>query len=475
MPMSDADASLLTPDLCVIGAGSGGLSAAAGAVQLGASVVLVEGAEMGGDCLNYGCVPSKALIAAAHAAQVLRAGAPGVAGMPPLVDFAAVMAHVRAARATIAPHDSEARFTGLGVQVLRGWARFTGPDELQVGTTRIRARRVVLATGSCPRIPDLPGLAAVPWLTNETVFDLASLPAHLVILGGGPIGCEMAQAFRRLGSQVTLIQSRKILPRDDPAATALIRARLAAEGIRLIEDARVTSAGLGPQLILASGEAISGSHLLIATGRTPAVDRLNLPAAGIETSATGIVTDARLRTSNRRVFAIGDAAGMEQFTHVAGYHAGLVVRQALFGLPVRLRHDHIPHVTYTDPELAQVGLTEAEARAAHGPALTVVEAPFARNDRAITEAATEGFLKLMVVKGRPVGATLVGPGAGDQITPLSLAVGQGLKMSALAGLITAYPTRSDIIKAAVGAYYSPRLFANPWLKRAVALVQRFLP
>lgn len=466
---------LLTPDLCIIGAGSAGLSVAAGAAQLGASVVLIEGGQMGGDCLNHGCVPSKALIAAAHAAQATRRGGPGVAPTPPHVDFPATMAHVRRSIATIAPHDSEARFTGLGVTVIRGWASFTGPREIAVGTTRIRARRFVLATGSRPRIPDLPGLASVPYLTNETLFDVPELPSHLLILGGGPIGCEMAQAFRRLGASVTLIQRGTILPREDPAAVALVRAQFVAEGIRVIERATIARAESGPSLTLATGEVVVGSHLLIACGRAPAHDRLNLAAAGIDATDKGITTDRHLRTTNTRVFAIGDAAGREQFTHVAGYHAGLVVRRALFGLPAPLRADHIPHVTFTDPELAQVGVTEAAARLCYGAALTVVEAPFARNDRAVTEGQTAGFLKVIVHKGRPIGATLVGPGAGDLITPWSLALAAHMKMSAMASLITAYPARSDITKAAVSAYYSPRLFANPWVKRVVSVVQHFLP
>ena len=210
-------------------------------------------------------------------------------------------------------------------------------------------------------------------------------------------------------------------------------------------------------------------------GRAPAHDRLNLAAAGIAATGKGITTDRHLRSTNRRVFAIGDATGQEQFTHVAGYHAGLVVRRALFGLPAPVRHDHIPHVTFTDPELAQVGLTEAEARSRYGLAAEVVQVPFAKNDRAITEGETIGFLKVMIHQGRPIGATLIGPGAGDLIMPWSLAIASRLKMSAIAGLITAYPTRSDITKAAVSAYYSPRLFANPWIKRVVSVVQKFLP
>lgn len=465
---------VVTADLCVIGAGSGGLSVAAGAAQLGARVVLIEGAAMGGDCLNHGCVPSKALIAAGHAAAALRRGGPGVAGVQPAVDFAAVMAHVRAAIATIAPHDSEERFTGLGVRVIRDWARFTGPGEVQAGRYRIRARRFVVATGSRPHLPDLPGLANVPHLTNETIFDLTALPDHLLILGGGPIGCEMAQTFRRLGARVTLLARHAILPREDAEAAALVRARLLSEEVEVREGVQVAAVQPGPVLLLDDGSRIAGSHLLIATGRRPATLGLGLETAGIAATEAGITTDDRLRSSNRRVFAIGDVAGRGQFTHLAGYHAGIVVRQALFGLPARARADHIPRVTYTDPELAHVGLTEAEARQAHGRA-EVVTAPFARNDRAVTEGETAGFLKVVVVGGRPVGATLVGPGAGDLIAPWALAIANRLKLPRIAGTVLPYPTRSEITRAAVSAYYSPRLFANPWLKRVVSVVQRVLP
>lgn len=472
MPAADA---ILRPDLCVIGAGSGGLSVAAGAAQLGASVVLIEGAKMGGDCLNHGCVPSKALIAAARAAQAQRAGGPGIAPVAPQIDFAAVMAHVQGAIAAIAPHDSEERFTGLGVRVLRDWARFVSPREVQAGAHRIRARRFVIATGARPAIPELPGLADLPYLTNETLFDLVSLPEHLLILGGGPVGVEMGQAFRRLGAEVTLVARHALLPKEDPRAAALVRDRMVGEGVRVLEQAAVTRAGPGPVLHLASGEALAGSHLLVATGRIPAIGTLDLAAAGIAASAQGIATDDRLRTSNRRVFAIGDVTGRGQLTRLAGHHAGVVVRQALFGLRARARDGQVPRVTYADPELAQVGLTEAEALSRHAAALTVSQAPFAHNDRALVEAAPEGFLKVMVVQGRPVGATLVGPGAGELIAPWALALSRGLGMAQMSGMETPYPTRSDIARAAVSAYYSPKLFASPWAKRVVRLVQRVLP
>ena len=448
-------------DICVIGAGSGGLSVAAGAVQMGARVVLVEAGEMGGDCLNTGCVPSKALL---HA---------GKAGG----GWAAAHVHVRETIAAIAPQDSVERFEGLGVHVLKGFARFTSPREVEVGAARIMARRFVLATGSRPFVPGIPGLDALPYLTNETIFDLAQRPTHLVVLGGGPVGIEMAQAHHRLGARVTVVEAGRALGREDPEAAVLVLETLRQKGIEIIEDAPVTAAGThaeGFALDTAKGEIV-GSHLLVATGRAPSVDGMGLDTAGIETTAQGIATDARLRTTNRRVYAIGDVTGGPGFTHVAGYQAGVVVRSALFGLPARARTDHIPHAIYTTPELAQVGLTEAEARAAHGDALEVVRADLAGNDRAIATDQTAGFLKVMVVKGRPVGATLVGNDAGEQIAVWALAVSARLKMSAIAGTVLPYPTMAELSKRAAGAYFSPRLFDNLWVKRVVRTAQRLLP
>ena len=452
---------VLTPDLCVIGAGSGGLSVAAGAVQMGAEVVLVERGAMGGDCLNTGCVPSKAL---------LHAGAEGL-------DWTAAHAHVRATIATIAPHDSVERFEGLGVTVLRGSARFTSPRELAVGDTVLRARRYVIATGSQPFVPDIPGLGDLPYLTNETIFDLADRPDHLLVLGAGPVGVEMAQAHRRLGAAVTVIEAGTALGREDPDAAALVLAALDGEGVRILQNTEVTAARAHPDgiaLDTTAGE-IAGTHLLVATGRRPSVTALGLDAADVETGPQGIVTDAGMRTGNRRIYAIGDVAGGAQFTHVAGYQAGLVVRSALFGLPARARTDHIPRAIYTTPELAQVGLTEAEARAAHGEALEVVRTGMAENDRAVASAGGNGFLKLMVVRGRPVGATLVGEDAGEQIAFWALALSARLKMSTVAGTVLPYPTRAELSKRAAGAYFSPRLFGNLWVKRVVRAVQRFVP
>jgi pyruvate/2-oxoglutarate dehydrogenase complex dihydrolipoamide dehydrogenase (E3) component len=465
-------------DICVIGAGSGGLSVAAGAVQMGARVVLIEAGEMGGDCLNAGCVPSKALIAAAKAAEAQRRGFRGVAGNEPLVDFGAVKDHVAAVIAQIAPVDSQERFEGLGCTVIRAFARFTGPREVEAGGHLIRARRFVIATGSRPFVPPIQGVETTPYLTNETIFALRERPRHLIVIGGGPIGVEMAQAHRRLGSEVTVIEGARVLGREDPELAAVVIEALRAEGIAFIEGqpvVRLAGAEGAVEVTLGDGTQIGGSHILMAVGRKVALDGMNLQAAGIAHTPKGITVDARLRSSNRRVFAVGDAAGGPQFTHVAGWHAGIVVRQAVLGLPSRADPRAVPRVTYTDPELAQVGLTEAEARAAHGAGLTVVRAEFAHNDRAQAEGKGKGLVKVMVVRGRPVGAGIVGPQAGELIGPWALALSARLKMSAIAGMIAPYPTLGEVSKRAASAYFTPKLFDNPTLKRIVRLVQRWIP
>lgn len=468
----------ISTDVCVIGAGSAGLSLAAGAVQMGARVVLIEGAAMGGDCLNHGCVPSKALLAAGAAAEARRRGGMGLRPEVPAVDFAAAKDHVDAVIAAIAPHDSQERFEGLGVTVIRAMARFTSPREVEAGGHLIRARRFVIATGARPVLPPIDGIEKVPVLTNETIFALRAPPKHLLILGGGPIGMEMAQAHRRLGCKVTVIEAAQLLSREDPEAALVVTDALAAEGVVLRQGqavVRLRPLPEGVEAVLADGEVITASHLLAATGRKPMLEGLGLDAAGVAHTAQGVTVGAGLRsTTNRRVYALGDAAGGAQFTHLAGAHAGVVIRQILLGLPAKAPQ-RVPRVTYTDPELAQAGLTEAEARAAHGAALTVLRQPFAGNDRARTEGRTAGFLKLMVVKGRPVGATLVGPGAGEAIAFWQLALTGRVKLSTIAGMILPYPTRAEIGKRAAGAYFSARLFDNPAVRRVVRLVQRLLP
>ena len=467
----------LKVDVCVIGAGSGGLSVAAGAVQLGASVVLIEAHKMGGDCLNFGCVPSKALLAAAAKARAMDGGF-GVAGVQPQIDYAAAKDHVKNVIATIAPVDSQERFESMGVIVVRAYARFLSPTEVEAGDMRISARRFIIATGSTPFVPPIPGLADVPYLTNETIFELRDRPDHLIVIGGGPIGMEMAQAHRRLGCKVTVIEGARALGKDDPEMAAVVLDNLRAEGVDILEDApaaQVRAAQGAIEVVITDGRVVQGSHLLIAVGRKANLDQLNLAAAGVEFDRGGLKVDARLRTTNRRIYGVGDVAGRLQFTHVAGYHAGVVIRQILFGLPAKAATRHIPWATYTDPELAQVGMTEAEARKAYGHALTVVRFPYHENDRAIATGKTQGLIKVMVAKGKPIGVSIAGAQAGELIGLWALAIANNLKMSAIAGTVLPYPTLNEVSKRAAGAYFSPKLFDNLTVKRVVRLVQSVLP
>jgi len=466
----------LAPDLCVVGAGSAGLAVAAGAAQMGAEIVLVERGAMGGDCLNYGCVPSKSLLAASRLADIWRRGvALGIAYAAPQIDFAAVADSVQRVIASIAPNDSVERFERLGVKVLRAEARFTGPRTMRAGDYEIRPRRFVIATGSQPVIPPIPGLDRVSYLTNETVFANRQLPEHLIVIGGGPIGVEMAQAHRRLGAQVTVLDAGPLLPRDDPELADCLAERLRGEGIATLSRVEIIGVerdGNSVLLRLAGGDRIAGSHVLVAAGRRPNVAALDLSAAGIAATAKGITVDGRLRTTNRRAFAIGDVAGGPQFTHIALYHAGIVIRNALFRLPSRVDYRALPWVTYTDPELAQVGLTEAAARVARG-APRVLRWRFTENDRAQTEHDTAGLVKIVAGgNGRILGASILGAGAGDLILPWALAIAQRLKIGALANLIVPYPTRGEAGKRAAGSFYTPTLF-SPRTRRLVRFLARF--
>ncbi len=460
--------STISTDICIIGGGSAGLSVAAGAVQMGARVVLVEKGRMGGDCLNTGCVPSKALLAAAHHAHAIKNSHQfGLHTSPPNIDFAGVMAHVRDVIAGIAPHDSIERFERLGCTILTDHARFTSHNTLMAGETTVRAKRFIIATGSRAAIPPIPGLEDVPFLTNETLFDNDHCPQHLIIVGGGPIGIEMAQAHKRLGARVTVIEQGQILPKDDPDLVAIARQALEDDGVSLYENAlakQVTRHGTGHRLTMMHKGAeltLEGSHLLIATGRHANIEDLGLEQAGVECDKGAIKVDARLRTSNKRIFAIGDVTGGLQFTHMASYDAGIVIRNALFRLPARAHYRAVPWVTYIDPEIAQVGLTEEAARAAHGNCVRTASWHYAENDRARAERRTDGMIKVVTTaSGRILGAGIAGPKAGELIGLWSLAISQKMKIGAVAGHIAPYPTLGEISKRVAGAWYTPSLFSK---------------
>ena len=454
-------------DVCVIGAGSGGLSFSAGAVQMGADVILLEKGEMGGDCLNYGCVPSKALIAAGRAAHAVRSAKRfGIEVVEPTIDHEKVREHVKGVIADIAPHDSQERFEELGVRVIREHGRFSGPRTIVVGDFEIFANRIIISTGSAPTVPPIPGLDTVPFFTNETIFDHGEPIEHLLVIGGGPIGLELAQAHRRLGAKVTVIEGLKALGNDDPDLAVFVKERLTAEGIDIHEKALVKSiSGSAGALAIEAerdGEVLifEGSHLLLAVGRTPNIGDLNLEAAGIEAGRAGIPVNARMQTSNKRVFAIGDAAEGYKFTHIAGYQASIAIRNILFRLPAKSDYTAVPWVTYTSPELAQIGLTEAAARQQFGD-IKVLQANFADNDRARAEAETDGLLKVITTSnGGVVGASMVGEKAGELIQSWCLPISKKMKIKDVAGLILPYPTLGEINKRAAGSYYTPSLFSE---------------
>jgi len=469
----------ITCDICVIGAGSGGLSVAAGASQMGADVVLIEGHKMGGDCLNYGCVPSKSLLAAAKQAHAMGQGAGlGVAPVTPQVDYAAAKDHVASVIDTIAPVDSQERFEGFGVRVIRDWASFKDKRTVVAGEREITARRFVIATGSGPFVPPIDGIEDVPYFTNETIFDLRERPDHLLIIGGGPIGMEMAQAHARLGSKVTVIEGAKALGNDDRELAEVVIGQLQSEGVQIVEgqQAKRITGGDGSVTVETEGGSHTGSHLLVAVGRKVNLDRLNLDAAGVKHDRAVVVGDDLRSKTNKRVYAVGDAAGRMQFTHVAGYHAGIVVRSAVLGMSwAKARQDHIPWVTYTAPELAHVGLTEAQAREKFGGSLEVVRFNYDEIDRAVAEGKTKGFVKVLVAHGKPKGASIVGDQAGELIAMWAMAIANGQKMSAIANTVLPYPTLNEINKRVAGTYFSPKLFDSASVKTAVGLIQKYLP
>lgn len=466
-------------DLCVIGGGAAGLVAVAGGAALGAKVVLVEKHRLGGDCLWHGCVPSKALLHSAAAAQTLRTAArAGLDNVEPDVDLARVMERVRSVIGTLSPNDSPERFRSLGVEVVFGAGRFTAPDRFEVDGRPLTAKRFVLATGSRAAIPPISGLDRVPYLTNETLFGLREPVPHLLVVGGGPIGVEMAQAFRRLGSKLDLLESgHGILPREDPDMAGWVSRRMEAEGVRFHFGSQIVAvegaAGAVKLRLRHEGaeESVEGSHLLIATGRKPNLEGLGLEEAGVGVENGRLTLDARLRTTNKRIYACGDVAGPYLFTHMAEHQAGIVLRNALFHWPVRFQPHAVPWCTFTDPELARVGLSEDEAVRAGVPH-RVYGFDFAHIDRAIADDATEGRAKLVVApNGKLLGAALCGPHAGELIHEYVLALSKGMKVSDLAGVIHIYPTLAQINRRVAEMHLKAKLTpgARRWVQRLFGL------
>ncbi len=451
--------------LVVVGAGPGGLVAAAGAAGLGARVALVERSLMGGDCLNFGCVPSKALLRSAHFAHAQRAAPDfGIEADAVQVRLGEVLRRLRRVRSELALHDSAKRFTDLGVDVFLGTGCFGGKDVVRVGDQQLRFKRALIATGARPDVPPIPGLLDVAYHTNESIFSITALPRHLVVLGGGPIGCELAQAFRRLGCRVSIVEQRgRLLARDDPMASAALARQLESEGVTLalgFDVARVSADAGGIQLTCRDErqQAVTGDALLVATGRRPNVEDLALGAAGIETEAGAVAVDDRLRTSNSRVFAIGDVCSSYQFTHAADAMGRVALQNALFFGRKRMSALTIPRVTYTNPEVAHVGIgfDEAERRRGEVQTLTVAMGEL---DRAVVDGDTLGFacLHLDRRKGTLLGATMVAERAGDCIAELCFALTHRHTVRDLAQTVHPYPTQSEAWKRAADAWSRARL------------------
>ena len=458
-------------DICVIGAGSAGLSVASGAAQLGRSVVLFEADEMGGDCLNYGCVPSKALIAAGKHAHAFSSGeAFGVKVQKPEINFETVKAHIQGVIEHIAPVDSQERFEGLGCTVIRERARFKDAHTVESDTTEIRAKRFIVAVGSRASAPPIPGLADTPYLTNESIFSIEKQPKKLLIIGAGPIGLELGQAFKRLGSDVEIIDIAAPLGRSEPEHAEILVNALKAEGIVFHTPAKtklIRKTKTGVAIDLEDGTTISGSHLLVAAGRAPNVDGLGLENADIKFDRRGIEVTDSLRTSNKRVYAAGDVAkGMGGLTHAAGYHAGQLIRNFYFSPPYmgdmlgKANTARMPAAIYSQPELASIGMTEAEAiKAGHN--VRCVSFDFEENDRAIAERSDQGGVKIVATKkGKILGASVVGESAGEIIHMVSVAMTNNVKISGLAQIISPYPTRSEAVKRAASSWYTDALFSD---------------
>jgi len=475
---------MMRPDICVIGAGAGGLQVAMQTAAFGVRVVLVDPfkgqpGQAGGNAGRSGRLPLSALIAAARRAHgAAQSPAFGIHVGSIRVDFGRVRDHVQGVIRARAPNLARERLAGLGVRVIEGAARFKDPSTLAVaGDIEIAARRFVIATGSSSAIPPIAGLEAAPYLTTETAFDLTACPEHLIVIGAGSVGLEFAQAFRRLGAAVTVVDATGPLGQEDPECAAVVHDQLTREGIgvRTAAVARVAEAQSQIQVLLTDAggeEMIEGSHLLVAGGRWANVVGLGLDAAGIKYDEHGITVGKSLKTANRRVYAIGDVAGGQQSTHAADHQAGLVVRNALFRLPVRFDPEIIPRVTFTDPELAQVGMTEAVARRRRHR-IRVLRWPYRENDRAHAEGEVRGHIKVVIGRrGRILGVTIVGAGAGELITAWTLAISRGADVRAVAGIVVPYPTLAEIGKWAANTYFMSSLTSS-WVRRIIALLRRF--
>jgi pyruvate/2-oxoglutarate dehydrogenase complex dihydrolipoamide dehydrogenase (E3) component len=469
---------VLTPDICVIGAGPGGLSAAAGAAAFGVPVILIERGRMGGESLNTGSIPSKALLAAAKRVHEVREARKfGIKTVEPSIDHKAIAAHVRSVIDALAPNSSASRLNGLGVDVIEAEAHFLDKETVAAGDRRIKARRFIIATGSAPLIPPIPGLDRVHYFTTESIFANMYRFAHLLVIGGGAAGLELAQAHRRLGSEVTVIEAGRALSRDDPELRDHLLKALREEGVRILENARVERVepfGSNIQVVFAmqgKSYSIEGSNLLLAMGRAPAVARLNLEAAGIKFNERGIIAGKGLRTSNKRVYAIGDVTGEMHCAHAAEYHASIAVKNALFRLPARADHASIPWVTFTDPEVAHVGMTEETARSRYGK-LTILRWPYYENDRAQAERQTRGFVKVIASRrGKILGAGIVGAQAGEVIQMWSLAMQKGISLRDMSSIVSPYPTVAEINKRAALSYFAPRA-QNPLVRRVIQLLAK---
>jgi pyruvate/2-oxoglutarate dehydrogenase complex dihydrolipoamide dehydrogenase (E3) component len=468
----------LAPDICVIGASTGGVAAASAAAAFGVPVALIEDSQSDGAYRSAGSLPATALIAAAARAHIMRNGAPfGLKTVRFGVDYAAIREHMRQVADAAASSNTRERIAALGVRVISGAARFVDQETLAVGDLAIKARRFVIATGSSPALPAIAGLAETPHLTNETVFGLNECPRHLIVIGAGSVGVELAQAFRRLGADVTVLEATAPLASQDAECAAIVLDALSREGVTLRTGAEIvrvhrTLARVQVDIATPTGvETVEGSHLLVAVGRRPNLDSLDLDAAAIRHEPRGIVVDKLLRTTNKRVYAIGDVTSGAKFPELANYHAELVIRHAVFRQRIAADQRIVPSVTYTDPELAQIGFLEDEARARSG-AIRVLRWPYFENDRARAERATKGHIKVVTDRaGAILGVTIVGAQAGETIASWALAMSQNLKIGAIAGLVVPYPTFGEVGKRAAMTYFM-RSLTNSRVRRIIGWLRR---